>query len=252
MVEKYNHTVLIVDDEEQVGRAIARLIKRMGAEPVYVNSGRAALERLDKTGRPFSLILSDQRMPEMEGSVFLEQAKEIAPETVRFLITGYADIHVVVDAVNKGAVHRFITKPWDNNALEQMIRSGFEYHELIVESRQLFVLAKKQNKKLYHLNMELKQRADNHKKDIHQKDRKIKELKTKLTQGVKNENFISKIEAFLTKNQILSKEKIQSFHAELMIELYSQFQDLAAKSGFDMPEKSGDDPMAPDSSQANI
>ncbi len=236
MTEINDHTVLIVDDEENVGRAIARLIKRLGAKSVYADSGKSALEKLEAADPIFSLILSDQKMPEMEGSVFLEKAKKIAPETVRFLITGYADIKTVTSAVNKGAVHRFITKPWDNGLLTKMIQSGLEHHEVIRESRQLFSLAKKQNKELYSLNMELKERTEIYKKEILEKDRQIKEIKTRLENGLKDKNYIDEIESLLKKNQILSEKKICSFYTALISELYSQFQDLAARNGFDMPE----------------
>lgn len=253
MAEKFRHTVLIVDDEESVGRSIARLIKRIGAKAVYLNSGRAALKRLEADPHLFSLILSDQRMPEMEGSDFLEQAKEIAPEAVRFLITAYADIHVVADAVNRGAIHRFITKPWNNDVLTQMIASGFEHYDVISQSHHLFVLAKKQNKELYRLNMELIKRAENHKKNIKFMDKQIEELRAKLEQGITDGSHFNEIETLLKKNEIMSKEKIESFYSELMIELHAQFQELAARNGFSLSENFFKEFSAhPDSDTADI
>ena len=236
MEKKINHTVLIVDDEKPVGRAISRLVKQMGALSVYAESGDMALTVLQAAETPFSLILSDQRMPGMEGTDFLKKAKEIAPETVRFLITGYADIHSVTNAVNKGAVHRFITKPWDNKALMEMIRSGFRSYELVINSRHLFNFAKKQNKQLYGQTIKLKEKAEKQKKSILEKESRLNQLKLKLEEGVHSTNYMNEIESFLSENQLMSEERIHTFRTALMMELYDQFQDLANRNGFEMPE----------------
>ena len=102
MAKDFNHTILIVDDEENIRKALGRLIKRTGALAFYAASGPQALDFIEKSEHQLSMILSDQRMPGMEGTRFLEKARAITPETVRFLITGYADINAVSDAVNAG------------------------------------------------------------------------------------------------------------------------------------------------------
>ena len=95
MSDTIDHTILIVDDEEKIGKSLGRLLRTIKIKYVYLDSGQSALERLKSTSTPFSLILSDQRMPGMTGADFLEKAKEIAPDTIRFLITGYADLPTV-------------------------------------------------------------------------------------------------------------------------------------------------------------
>jgi len=235
MAEKFDHTVLIVDDEEQIGRALGRLMKSIGTKYVYMESGQAALDRMKKASRPFSLILSDQRMPGMEGSVFLSHAKEIAPDTIRYLITGYADINAVTDAVNEGSIHRYIAKPWDNKMLIETVKSGLDQYELIMENHKLFALAKEQNTKLYSLNTEFKKSAVVHKKAIIQRDKEIAQLKVRLEKGFETRNYINEIEILLAENQMIEEEKINSLYTAIISELYEQFQDIATRNGFDMP-----------------
>ena len=236
MGSKFDHTVLIVDDEEQVGRALGRLMKNIGSKYVYMESGAKALERIKTASKPFSLILSDQRMPEMEGSVFLEKAKEIAPDTIRFLITGYADVEAVTDAVNKGSIHRYIGKPWDNKILSETVKAGLEQHEMIMENHKLFALAKEQNTKLYTLNKDLKKSAAVHKKAIVQKNKQLEELNARLKKGFENRNYINEMEDLLKENNMLDQGKLNSLYMAIIEELYEQFQDIATRNGFEMPE----------------
>jgi len=236
MAKKFDHTVLIVDDEEKVGRSLGRIMKGIKAKYVYMESGQAALDWMKSSEKPFSLILSDQRMPNMEGSVFLAKAKEVAPDTIRYLITGYADVDAVTDAVNKGSIHRYIAKPWDNKVLAETVKSGLQQYELIMENHRLFALAKEQNAKLYTVNTELKKSAGVHKKAIIQKDKQIKELNARLTKGFENRDYINEIEALLKEQQMVGEDKLNMLYVALISELYEQFQDIATRNGFEMPE----------------
>ncbi|MBU2481394.1 MAG: response regulator [Proteobacteria bacterium] len=236
MAEKFDHTVLIVDDEESIGRALGRLMKSIDVKYVYMDSGPAALEWIKKAEKPFSLILSDQRMPQMDGSVFLEKAKELTPFSIRFLITGYADVDAVTDAVNKGSIHRYINKPWDNKVLAETVKAGLEQHALIMENNRLFALAKEQNTKLYTLNTDLKKIAAVHQKAIIQKDKQIRELNALLEKGFENRNYINEMEALLKETRMLEEEKLNSLYVAIIAELYEQFQDIATRNGFEMPE----------------
>ena len=107
---------------------------------VYVaQSAKEALEILAKEN--FHVIISDQRMPEKTGTELFEELVEIFPDPIRILLTGYADIQSVIDAINKGEVYRFIDKPWDYQAVRVAIKNAFE----IYETRQLI---KKYNEEL--------------------------------------------------------------------------------------------------------
>ena len=237
MPEKFDHTILIVDDEPQVGKSLGRLMRSIGVKYVYMESGQEALDYMKSADKPFSLILSDQRMPNMEGSVFLEKAKQVSPDTIRFLITGYADVDAVTDAVNKGSIHRYIGKPWDNKILQETVKAGLEQYELVMENHRLFNLAKEQNTKLYTLNQDLQKSAAVHKKAIVQKDKQIAQLKARLEKGFESRNYINEMETLLKENQLLEPDKINSLYTTIVAELYEQFQDIAVRNGFEMPDK---------------
>lgn len=236
MTEKFDHTVLIVDDEEQIGKSLGRILRGMGIKYVYVERAEEALKRIKKSPSQFSLILSDQRMPGMKGSEFLEKAKEVAPDTIRFLVTGYADVDAVTDAVNKGSIHRYISKPWDNKDLEETIRFGLEQYELISENNRLFNLAKKQNAKLYSLNTKLKRNAEIHKKTIEKLDKEIEILNNRLDKGFESRDYIKEIESALKEKNMLKEEKIKTLYTALLDDLLQQFQDIATRNGFEMPD----------------
>lgn len=236
MTEKNDHTVLIVDDEQEVGTSLGRLLKKAGIKYVYMESGAEALERVKTASTPFSMIISDQRMPGMNGSEFLEKAKEISPDTIRFLITGYADIDAVTEAVNKGSIHRYIAKPWENKVLLESVKSGLEQYELVQENNRLFLLAKEQNAKLYTLNCDLKDSTVNHKKTLETLDKEIMELNKTADRGF-DRDHLSEIETIFKEKEMLTTEKMNSFYAVVVSELFEQFQDIAARNGFEMPEE---------------
>ncbi len=111
MALKYKHKLLLVDDEESITKALHRIFRREGYEIYTASSGQKGLEVLKEDKKPFSLIISDQRMPGMTGAQFLEKAKKIFPNAIRILLTGYSDMDAIVDAINKGEIHRYLTKP---------------------------------------------------------------------------------------------------------------------------------------------
>jgi response regulator RpfG family c-di-GMP phosphodiesterase len=131
---KETFNVLFVDDEENVLRALKRLfIDNDTIEIFTACSGREGLEIL-KTA-PVSVIVSDQRMPEMNGAEFLEKASRQAPDSVRIVLTGYADINAAMDAVNKGGIYRYITKPWNDNEFILTVRDAIERYRLVTENK---------------------------------------------------------------------------------------------------------------------
>lgn len=102
--------ILFVDDEERILRSLALQFRRE-YQVLTESDPRRALERL-KT-EPVHIIVSDQRMPQMSGAELLAQAQQIAPDTLRILLTGYSDLDAAVEALNSGGIFRYLTKPWD-------------------------------------------------------------------------------------------------------------------------------------------
>jgi signal transduction histidine kinase len=156
LMDRRRHTLLIVDDEPDVLDSLRHLFHRH-----YVvrtaTSAREALELLQVERDNIHLILSDQRMPGMTGDEFLARSREIAPDAIRLLFTGYADIQAVSNAINKGGIFRYILKPWDAADLENTLRQAAEQYELLAERRRLLKELQEANAQLIHANTQLEE-----------------------------------------------------------------------------------------------
>ncbi|MBJ6727154.1 HD domain-containing phosphohydrolase [Geomesophilobacter sediminis] len=151
--------ILLVDDEENILRSITRLLIEEDAVTVETAlSGEEALKLLDQY-RDVAVILSDQRMPGMSGAEFLQQAREAAPDAVRMVLTGYADVATTIDAINKGGASRYITKPWDDEMLLRTLQEGVAQYRMRQENRRLSLLVEQQNAELAEWNTNLKKRV---------------------------------------------------------------------------------------------
>ena len=126
--------VLFVDDEEGNLKAFKAAFRR-DMDVLLANSGAEAIALLER--EEVHVIISDQRMPGMTGSEFLAIARERFPSSMRMLLTGYADLEAVVNAVNKGGIYAYATKPWDENDLKLRMRQAFEIHQLRSEKENL-------------------------------------------------------------------------------------------------------------------
>ncbi len=120
---KKAQTLLIVDDEPNILTSLSRLLRREGFNILTAQSPVAAFEHLAK--HPVQVILSDQRMPDMSGTEFFARVRQLYPETIRIVLTGYTDIESVTEAINRGAIYKFLTKPWDDDLLREQIREAF-------------------------------------------------------------------------------------------------------------------------------
>ncbi|MDA8141802.1 MAG: response regulator, partial [Desulfobacteraceae bacterium] len=160
MALKYPHTLLLVDDEAAILKSLQRLLRKDGFEIITAESGAQALVKLAQAPKPVSLIISDQRMPVMTGAQFLEQALFLAPDAVRFILTGYADMDAIIDAVNKGKIHRYITKPWDDEELLNHVHGALVQVELRLENLRLSALTERLNQELSELNKVLEKKVE--------------------------------------------------------------------------------------------
>lgn len=128
-------TLLLVDDEENIVAALKRLLRRDGYHIVTACSAAEGLQRLAE--HEVDVIVSDQRMPGMTGVEFLHRAKALYPNTVRMVLSGYTELQSIIDAVNEGAVYKFLTKPWDDARLREHVAEAFRQKELADENRRL-------------------------------------------------------------------------------------------------------------------
>jgi response regulator RpfG family c-di-GMP phosphodiesterase len=151
-------TVLFVDDEENILKALARLLMDEDFDIETATSGENALEKL-KTLENVGLIVSDQRMPGMNGAEFLGRSQESAPDAVRILLTGYSDINATIDAINRGGASRYLSKPWNDDELVQAIRDAVKQYSLLAENKRLNKIVISQNEELQEWNNNLKERV---------------------------------------------------------------------------------------------
>lgn len=157
MSENDNLTLLFVDDEPSILSALRRLFRPHGYHILIAESGAEGLEVLEK--ETVDLVISDMRMPEMDGATFLKNVRHRWPQTMRILLTGYADITSTVAAINEGEIYRYISKPWDDNEIVLVVREALERRRLELENRRLNELTQRQNDELKALNASLEQKV---------------------------------------------------------------------------------------------
>jgi len=151
------HCLLVVDDEPEVVHSLQDLL-RFDYRVLGATRATEGLHLLDR--EDVHIVMSDQRMPEMSGVEFLQRMRDTHPEVVRLLFTGYADIKAVIDAINQGHVFRYITKPWDADELQAVLRQAAERYDLFAERKQLLAELQEKNYQLQTLNAELVQASD--------------------------------------------------------------------------------------------
>jgi EAL domain-containing protein (putative c-di-GMP-specific phosphodiesterase class I)/CheY-like chemotaxis protein len=127
-----DETLLLLDDEPNILNALRRLLRREGYRILATTSPQEAFELLAQ--HRVQVIISDQRMPEMSGTEFLSRVKQIYPDTVRIVLSGYTDLQSITEAINRGAIYRFLVKPWDDEELRQQVREAFRVAHGLVKA----------------------------------------------------------------------------------------------------------------------
>jgi response regulator RpfG family c-di-GMP phosphodiesterase len=180
-------TLLIVDDEPSILNALCRVFRPHGYRVLTAGSGAAALE-LVRT-ETIDLVISDMRMPHMDGAQFLGRFREQQPDAVRILLTGYADINATIAAINDGAIHRYIAKPWDDDDIVLVVREALARRALEVRNRELTELTTRQNEELKQLNNGLEERVRQRTAEVEQINGMLnvayEELKSNFTLSMK-------------------------------------------------------------------
>ncbi len=154
--------VLLVDDEESILNSLRRLLRSQPYDVVLATSGAQALEIM--ATRPIDLVMSDARMPGMDGATLLAEVHRLYPGTRRILLTGYADLSTIVKAINDGQIHRYISKPWNDEELQLILQQTLEHQRLErlthAQNDQLKALNATLEKRVTARTAELQQTAD--------------------------------------------------------------------------------------------
>lgn len=127
--DSLNRTVLLLDDEVNVTTSLRRMLEMEGYNILTANRVDDAFELL--ANNSVAVVISDQRMPVMTGTAFFNKIKDIHPNVVRIILTGFADLEAVTEAINQGAVLKFINKPWNDDAVKAAVGEAIRYYDFL-------------------------------------------------------------------------------------------------------------------------
>lgn len=160
------HNLLIIDDEIDILKALERLFRRK-YNVFSTTSPQEALRIMER--EEIQVVISDQRMPGMTGVDFFSCIKDMYPDTMKLILTGYTDIESVIGAINKGQVFRYVKKPWDPNDLDMIVREAFEKSELMADNRMLM-------NELRLMNLTLEEKVKNRTVELELLNQRLKEI----------------------------------------------------------------------------
>ena len=190
MQEEVQRPVLLfVDDEAAILSALRRLFRPEGYRILLAESAAAGLAILET--EPVDLVVSDMRMPGMDGAQFLEQVRLRWPQVVRMLLTGYADIGSTIAAINRGEIHRYIAKPWEDHEMLLSVRDGLDRRRLQRENEALQALTQAQNEELRRVNDSLASRVKARTQELEQVNAMLEKAYAQL-----QDNFLLSIRVF--------------------------------------------------------
>ncbi len=206
-------TLLCVDDEANILSSLRRLFRPHGYKVLVAGGGVEGLEML--AGEHVDLIISDMRMPGMDGATFLAEARQRYPDTVRLLLTGYADMDSTIAAINSGQIARYIAKPWNDQDVLLTVREALERQALLREKARLEALALRQNEELKSLNASLEHKVEARTSELKAAHEKLKQ------------HFLTSIRVFA--NLIELREGASAGHSRRVADLARK---IAVKLGF--------------------
>ena len=191
--------ILCVDDEAETLTALRRLLRREG-QVLTATSGTEALAILAHNDT-IGVIISDHRMPVMDGTTFLAAAGKLAPEIPRILLTGHADLQLALDAVNRGGACRILSKPWDDHDIIQTVRDSLYRCRLEKENRQFAVTIKEQRDELSRCNNELTAQVQVQTEKLRKQLNEITALEKKL--AAENLQLRAEVKTYLDQGKII-------------------------------------------------
>ena len=164
MSEETARTLLCVDDEQRILNALKRLLRNEGYRILTATSGQEGLDLLKENN--VQIVVSDQRMPEMNGTELMAMVKASYPDILRIILTGYTDVDSITESINKGHVYKFFLKPWNDQNLKLEIRQAFEQYELMRTNERLDKTVLEQNRQLLNVNENLERLVGERTQDL--------------------------------------------------------------------------------------
>ncbi|MFP4597523.1 MAG: response regulator [Persicimonas sp.] len=183
--------VLVVDDEQQILKAVRRLLGSVACDVRTASNGTGAIEILDN--EEIAVLISDQRMPGLSGLALLNHAMKHVPDTVRIMLTGNGDWETAMEAINRGRVFRFVAKPWDHERFVGTIEDAIKQYELVRSKKRYEEHIRQQNIALRELNDELEERVAERTREVTERNKEIRKLYDDL-----EASFSSTIKAMLS------------------------------------------------------
>jgi response regulator RpfG family c-di-GMP phosphodiesterase len=173
--------ILCVDDEPSILSALRRVFRPQGYTVFVAGSGQEGLDLL--ATESVDLVISDMRMPQMDGAQFLEQVVTRWPETKRILLTGYADASATIAAVNQGKIWSYISKPWNDGELVMAVQQALAHSRLAKENAALVELTQRQNEELRQLNTGLEDKVAHRTAELQQTFAMLESAHNELKKG---------------------------------------------------------------------
>ncbi|MEO4049020.1 HD domain-containing phosphohydrolase [Pseudomonas sp. CAU 1711] len=221
-------TLLLVDDEENVLNSLRRLLRGSPYQVLTASGGEAALELLER--QHVDLIVSDARMPGMNGAVLLAQVQKRWPECMRIMLTGYADLGTTIAAINEGQIYRYISKPWDDEELRLSIRQALAFQFSERERKRLEQLTREQNERLLEFNATLEQRVRDRTAELQQTADMLDLAYAELRHG-----YVTATEVFANLvNRRVSKERQTNTQVIALVRAYAELHQLGGAEADDM------------------
>ncbi len=167
-------TILCVDDEANILSSLRRLFRPAGYRVLIAESGADGLAMLQAENGAVDLVISDMRMPMMDGAQFLAEVRQRWPGIVRILLTGYADMDSTIAAINEGQIYRYISKPWNDGEVSLTVREALERQGLLREKARLEALTAQQNEELKVLNAGLEEKVRERTEELRRAHERLK------------------------------------------------------------------------------
>ncbi|MFO7884826.1 MAG: flagellar assembly protein A [Desulfobacteraceae bacterium] len=227
------NSILLVDDEESVLKILRRFFKKNGFQKVVsALNGEQAVKILENDDNEFFLIISDQNMPGMSGDTFLEKSLFLSPESRRILMTGHSDLEALANAVNRGEIHQYILKPWDNNDLLLKVKGEYEIYKKIQDRKRLFKVTRHQTITLYRFASQLKKEEKAFRERIELKKQAVETAKEELIYAKKRaeqESLFPGFDQLLSRTININPENMAKTFFLVKKEFYKMISQIAEK-----------------------